>query len=78
MNMTFGTIKTTIEVIKKGSFGGAYFREIYSCFNGKWYGKSCKEFSDLKNIDKKYYCSNYYDVSINKYDVKILGKERLE
>ena len=29
--MTFGTIKTTIEVIKKGSFGGAYFREIYSC-----------------------------------------------
>ena len=24
----------------------------------------------MKNIDQKYYCSNYYDVSVNKYDVK--------
>ena len=24
----------------------------------------------LKNIDKQYYCSDYYDVSVNKYDVK--------
>ena len=24
----------------------------------------------LKNIDQKYYCSNYYDISVNKYDVK--------
>ena len=26
--------------------------------------------SSLKNIDKKYYCSDYYDVSFNKYGVK--------
>ena len=24
----------------------------------------------LKNIDQKYYCSSYYDVSVNKYGVK--------
>ena len=23
-----------------------------------------------KNLDQKYYCSNYYDVSVNKYGVK--------
>ena len=35
-----------------------------------WYRKSWKEFDELKNIDQKYYCSNYYDVSSNKYGVK--------
>ena len=29
-----------------------------------------KEFHELKNIDQKYYCSNYYDASVNKYGVK--------
>ena len=24
----------------------------------------------MKNIDQKYYCSSYYDVSVNKYGVK--------
>ena len=24
----------------------------------------------LKNIDQKYYCSNYYDVNVNEYSVK--------
>ena len=67
MNMIFGTNKTPIEVIKKEAFAGTYFKEIYSGINGKWYRKSWKEFDDLKNIDKKYYCSNYYDVNINKY-----------
>ena len=32
--------------------------------------KSWKEFDQLKNIDQKYYCSYYYDVSVNKYGVK--------
>ena len=31
---------------------------------------SWKEFHELKNMDQKYYCSNYYDVSINKYGAK--------
>ena len=44
-----------------------YCRDIYSGINGKWYRKSWKQFGELKNIDQKYYCSNYYDVSANKY-----------
>ena len=32
--------------------------------------KSWKEFDELKNIDQKCYCSNYYDASVNKYGVK--------
>ena len=31
---------------------------------------SWKEFDQLKNIDKKYYSSDFYDVSLNKYGVK--------
>ena len=29
-----------VEVIKEGAFGGAYFKEIYSGVNSKWYRKS--------------------------------------
>ena len=45
-------------------------RDIYSGVNGKWYRKSQKEFDELNNIDQKNYCSNYYDVSGNKYGAK--------
>ena len=58
------------QVIKEGAFGGTYFRDIYSGVNGKWHRKSWKEFDDLKNIDQNYYCSNYYDFSVNKYGIK--------
>ena len=68
--MNFSPNKKLIEVIKEAAFGGTYFRDIYSSATGKWYKKSWKEFNQLKNIDKKYYCSNYYDVSVNKYGVK--------
>ena len=67
--MDFGTNKTPVEIIKEGKFGRAYFRGIYSGVNGKWYRKSWKEFDKLKNINCKYYYSNYY-VSVNKYGVK--------
>ena len=68
--MDFNPNKTPIEIIKEGSFGGTYFREIYSNVNKKWYKTSRKEFNQLKNIDQKYYCSDYYDVSVNIYGVK--------
>ena len=61
--MDFRPNITPVEVIKKGAFGGAYFRDIYSGINGKWYRKSWKA-GELKNIDQKYYCSNYYDASV--------------
>ena len=68
--MNFGINKTPVEVIKEGAFEGTYFSDIYSDVNGKWYRKSWEEVDELKNIDQKYYCSNYYDVSVNKYGVK--------
>ena len=68
--MNFSPNKKPIEVIKEGAFGGTYFRDIYSGVTGKWYKKSWKEFDQLKNIDQKYNCSDYYDISVNKYGVK--------
>ena len=36
----------------------------------KWYKSSWKEFDHLKNVDAKFYASDYYDVNVNKYGVK--------
>ena len=63
-------IKRLMKIIKEGAFRGTYLRDICSVINGEWYRKSWKEFDQLKNIDQKYYCSDYYDVSINKYGIK--------
>ena len=68
--MDFGTNKTPVEIIKEGAFGKTYFGDIYSGVNGNWYKNSWKKFNILKNIDQKYYCSDYCDVGINKYVVK--------
>ena len=38
--------------------------------NDKFYRDSWKEFKELGDIDKKYYCSDFYDVSLNKYGVQ--------
>ena len=59
-----------IKIIEEGSFGGTYFRDIYSNVNGTWYINSWKEFKDLKNINRKYYSSSFYDVSLKQYGVK--------
>ena len=68
--MDFSPNKTLIGITKESPIGRSYFRDIYSGINGKWYKESRKEFDQLKNIDQKYYCSDYYDVSVNKYGVK--------
>ena len=68
--MESGTNTTPIEVIKEEAFRETYFIDVYSGVHGKWYRKIWKEFDELKNIGQKYYCSNYYDVSVNKYVVK--------
>ena len=57
--MDFKPNITPIEIIKKGAFGGTYFRDIYSDVNGKFYKDSWKEFKELENIDKKYYASDF-------------------
>ena len=64
--MDFGPSISPVEVIKKGAFGGTYFRNIYSGVNDKFYKNSWKEFKELENIDKKYYSSDFYDASVNK------------
>ena len=56
--------------IWEGAFGSTYFEDNHSGINGKWYKNSWKEFDQLKDIDQKFYCSYYYDVSVNKYGVK--------
>ena len=71
--MNFSPNKTPIEIVKEGAFGGTYFRGIYSGINDKWYKNSWKEYDHLKNIDTKFYVSDYYDVNGNKYGVKTLN-----
>ena len=57
-------------MIREGTFGGTYFRDIYPGVTEKWYKISWKKFDKLKNIDQEFYCSDYDDVSVNKYGVK--------
>ena len=64
--MDFGANKTHVKIIKEGAFGGTYFRYIYSGVNGKWYKKSWKVYDQLIDVDQECYCSDYYDVSVNK------------
>ena len=66
--MDSGANRTPIEVIREGALGDTFFRDFYSGTTGKWYKKSWKEFDPLKNIDQKFYCSDYYDVT--EYGVK--------
>ena len=70
MTIFFGTSKIPVKVIKEGAFGGTCFRDIYSGINDRWYRQSLKEFDELKNIEKKYCCSNYFDTNVNKCEVK--------
>ena len=67
--MEFKPNISPVDVIKKGAFGGTYFRDIYFGVNDKWYRDSWKEFKELEGIDKKYYCSDFYDVKLNCYGV---------
>ena len=52
--MKFNPNKTPIEVIKKGTYGGTYFRDDYSGVDGKWYRKSWKDFDQLKILIKNF------------------------
>ena len=62
---------SSVDIIKKGAFGGTYFRDIFSGVNNKWYKNAWKEFDELKNIGKKYYCSDFYDVNLNCHGVEV-------
>ena len=68
--MDFGANMMPVEIIREDAFGGTYFRDIYSSVTREQYKKSWKKFDQLKDIDQKFYCSDCYDRSINKYGVK--------
>ena len=69
--MEFRLNISPVDAIKKGALGGTYFRDIFSCVNDKWYRNSWKEFRELGSIDKKYYCSDFYDIKLNYYGVEV-------
>ena len=68
--MDFNPNKTPIEIIREGAFRGTYFRDIYSGINDKGYKNSWKKFNQLKGIDAKFHTSDYYDINVNKYQLK--------
>ena len=41
---------TSVDIIKKGAFGGTYFRDIYSNVNNKWYKNSLKGIQRIQKI----------------------------
>ena len=69
--MEFSPNISPVEVIKKGAFGGIYFRDIYSGVNDRWYKNSWKEFDEFESVDKKYYSRDFYDVKLNCYGFKV-------
>ena len=62
--MDFGANKMPVEVIKEGAFGGTYFRDK------KLYKKSMEKMQPAKRYWSGFYCSDYYDHSVNKYGVE--------
>ena len=69
--MEFKPNISPVDVIKKGAFGGTYFRDIYSNVTGKFYKDSWKKFGELECIDGKYYSCDFYDVGLNCYGVEL-------
>jgi hypothetical protein len=61
------------EMFRLGSFGGTYWRPIYSSVNNKHYKNVHKRYPKLwwKDIPKHHLTSTEYDKTINKYKVKV-------
>lgn len=59
------------EIFTLGSFGGTYFRPIYSSVTRKKYKDADLEFKELENVPRNKLIRDDYDKSINKYKVKV-------
>lgn len=61
------------EIFLRGSFGGTYWRPIYSSVTGKQYKNEHKKFSFLSDIDDSIMTLPYsdYNKNINRYGVKV-------
>ena len=60
---------TPTEIFELGSFGGSYFRPIYSSITKQKYKNIHKNYEFLDNIPDNYLVSEFYDTTINKYKV---------
>ena len=76
--MKFKPNISPVDVIKKGAFSERYFRDIYSRANNKFYKNSWKEFEELKDINKKYHLSDFYNMDLNYYGVEVATSLRFE
>jgi hypothetical protein len=61
------------DIFKLGSFGGTYWRPIYSSITNKNYKNKHKKFPESwwLNITNEYLINDKYDKTINKYGVKV-------
>jgi hypothetical protein len=61
------------EIFILGSFGGTYWRPIYSRVTNKEYKNVHKKYSSLKNLPNSIMTKPYneYDASINRYGVQV-------
>lgn len=62
--------KTPKEILTEGSFGGTYFRPIYSSINKKKYNNEYLEFPTDWYPNLNYIINVKYNKNINKYKVK--------
>ena len=71
INTSFGTNKTPVEVTKEEHLEELIL-EIFFLVLMVMVQKMMETIwrEELKNINRKYYCSNYFDVNVNKYGVE--------
>lgn len=64
---------TPYQIFKLGSFGGTYWRPIYSSVTGKKYKNVHKKYKCLNDLSNNLLTKPYeeYDKSLNKYNVKV-------
>ena len=62
---------TPKKMFELGSFGGTYWRPIYSGVTKRKYKNLHKKYSWFKNIPESKLTSSVYDKKINKYKVKV-------
>lgn len=60
---------TPYQIFNNGSFGGTYWRPIYSGITKKKYKNVHKQYEFLQDIDEKYLSQSKCDHTINKYKV---------
>ena len=65
--MKFGGNKRLLKELEKVRLEVLILETFILVLMGSGIKNSWKEFDHLKNIDQKYYCSDYYDVSVDKY-----------